>query len=446
VTPHATTRGYWEARASALAWKINVGAWVVRAAPAAFFVSSAFAVGFYALRRAELPLGWAEVAWWSALALALGICWWRARPCFYAAAEARVLLESQLRLDTRLTAAAAGIVGWPAQPATLPPVVTWRLRSTAGWVAGSAALLVAAVFAPVPRESTSNQVAGAAPALLQAEAMLAALQEMKVADPQAIEQLQEQASELARRPAAEQYSHSALEAADALRNQVAVSAAHLGRGLDSAANAMRSADGADMTGAAGELAAALSGLRDGALPANKDLLSHLPASEADLKNLTPEQRQQLAQQLAQAANGANGVAGAGGAGARVPRPDPNAPMQRRGQGRGFGQGQGRGGNEPGDGLGSGGPGGGGGHAPLGLASDASDAGDGSAETLKDGVLKNASLGDKLGTTAGAHDVDPAKSAGPMSAGAVSAPASGGEAVWVNRLTPSERAAVKNFFK
>lgn len=445
MTPHATTRGYWEARAAALAWKINIGAWLVRAAPAVFFVSSAFAVGFYALRRAELPLGWGAAALSSALAVAMVYCWWRSRRGFYNPADARVLLESQLRLDTRLTVAAAGMVAWPARPGELPAVLTWRLRSTTGWVAGSVALLAAALLAPVARDTAANRATDAPPALLQAEAMLAALQEMKVADPQAIEQLQERASELARRPAEEQYSHSALEAADALRNQVAVSAANLGRGLESASNAMRSADGPDMKGAAGELAAALSGLRDGALPANKDLLSHLPASEADLKNLTPEQRRQLAQQLANAAHNANGVAGAGGAGARVPRPDPNAPMQRRGQGRGSGQGRGNG-NEPGDGFGSGGEGGGGGHAPLGLASDASDAGDGSAETLQGGALKNVSLGDKLGTSAGAHDVDPAKSAGPMSAGAVAAPASGGEAVWVNRLTPAERAAVKNFFK
>jgi hypothetical protein len=43
-------------------------------------------------------------------------------------------------------------------------------------------------------------------------------------------------------------------------------------------------------------------------------------------------------------------------------------------------------------------------------------------------------------------VDPAKAVGPVSAGAVAAPASGGDAVWVNRLTPSERAALTTFFK
>jgi hypothetical protein len=61
-------------------------------------------------------------------------------------------------------------------------------------------------------------------------------------------------------------------------------------------------------------------------------------------------------------------------------------------------------------------------------------------------LKRFALGDKLGTSAGAHDVDPNKTAGPMSAGAISGAANGGEAVWVNRLTPAERAALKKHFK
>jgi hypothetical protein len=116
-----------------------------------------------------------------------------------------------------------------------------------------------------------------------------------------------------------------------------------------------------------------------------------------------------------------------------------------GQGKGFGKGRGRG-DESGDGWGSGGEGGGGGHAPLQLAKDASDAGDGKAQALDGDPLKRFALGDKLGTSAGAHDVDPTKTAGPMSAGDIAAPASGGEAVWVNRLTPTERAALKKHFK
>jgi hypothetical protein len=422
ITP-ASTRQFWETRAAALAWRINFAAWLAAAAPVFFFVATGAAVALYALRRAETVPAWASLAFTAAFLLAAIACWWRVRRGFFGAADARVLLESHLRLDTRLTAASAGLVAWPAAPAALAPVVRWQLRGPAGWLAASVALLALAAFAPVPVEKYAAHIAGPAPAILQTEAMLAALKEMKLADPAAIEQLADRARELARRPAEEQYSHSALEAADALRNQTAVAAAGLARGLDSAANALSSANDTDMKGAAGRLAAALEGLRGGALPANKDLLANLPMDQAALAALTPEQRQQLAQQLANAAGAAQGVGGATGKGARVAGPDPGA-----------------------DGVGGGGPGGGGDTAPLAFNKDASDAGDGNAQGLSLGSLKHFALGDKLGTTATAHDVDPSKATGPQAAGAVATPAQGGDAVWVNRLTPAERAALKKFYK
>jgi hypothetical protein len=433
ITP-SSTRRFWESRATALAWRINFAAWLERAAPAAFFVASGFAVAFYALRRAHSSLGLAWVALTVALALAAVACVWRARRVFFRALDARVLLESHLRLDTRLTAAAADLVPWPPVPQPFPAIVGWQLRAPAGWLAASFALLVLAIYAPIPRDAEGSRVAGAAPALLQTEEMLAALKEMKLADPQAIEQLTERARELARRPADEQYSHSALEAADALRNQTAAAAAELARGMESASTALRSANSEpDMKNAAGRLAAALSGLRDGPLPANKDLLSNLPASAGDLQDLSAEQREQLAQQLSHASQQASGVSGAAGAHAPVAQPDPNSRFTRGPAG-------------PGGGAGAGGEGGGGGSAPLMLSSEQSDAGDGLSQGLSGDQLKRVALGDKLGTTAGAHDVDSSKAVGPGSAGAIAAPAQGGDAVWVNRLTPAERAALKNFFK
>jgi len=425
VISPASTRRFWDSRATALAWRINLAAWLALAAPVLFFVVSGFAVAFYALRRAETPLFAAWLALGAALALAALASGWRARRGFFSAAEARVFLESHLRLDTRLTAATAGLVAWPVAPAPPRAVVRWQLAAPVGWFGASAALLALAVLAPVPHDAATAHASGPPPALLQAESMLAALKEMKVADAPSLEQLAERARELARRPADERYSHSALEAADELRNQTAASAAALARGLDSAAQALASANlDPDMKGAAGRLAAALSGLRDGALPANKELLANLPVSASDLQNLTAEQRARLAQQLADAAKGAKGVAGAAGVGAPVAKPDPDAPLT----------------------AGAGGPGGGGGTAPLSFAKDASDAGDGNAQALTGDALKRFALGDKLGTTRGVHDVDPAKAIGPVSAGAVAVPASGGEAVWVDRLTPAERTAVKNFFK
>lgn len=426
VTSSASSSRYWQQKAAALAWRINLGAWLVRMAPATFFVTTAFAVAIYAMRRVQSPLGFAMGGLGVALVLIAVGCWWRARKYFYQAVDARVLIESELRLDTRLTAAALDLVPWPNRPAKSPVILRWQLRPLLGWAAATITLLIAALLAPLPRDVAVSRPSGPPPSLLQAESMLSALKQMDVADPQAIDQLADRAAELARRPADQQYSHSALEAADAIRNQTAVAASELGRGLESASEALQSAsNSADMNGAAGRLAAAVSGLRDGAMPANKKLLSHLPKNAADLSQLTPEQLKALAQQLAQAGKGINGVVGAHGANAPMAEPNPN--------GKGMGPG-------------AGGLGGGGTTAPLMLADKPSDAGPGNEQALSADALKHFALGDKLGTSAGAHNVDADKLLGPVSAGSVATPASGGDAVWVNRLTPNERAALKNFFK
>jgi hypothetical protein len=266
------------------------------------------------------------------------------------------------------------------------------------------------------------------PSLAQTEALLNALAEAKVAESSAVEQIAERARELASRPAEEQYSHSALEAADSLRDQTTAAVAALSRNLAAASSALQSAEkDPTMKSSAGRLSAALSGLREGTLPANSDLMKQLGAAGSALGDLSPEQLKALAQQLANAAQRAQGVLGAAGAGAGVAQPDPN------GKGKSAPRG------------GPGGEGGGDASVPLALANDASDAGDGKAEALK-AALSHLALGDKLGTTVGTHEVDPTKALGPVSAGAVAAPAKGGEAVWVNRLTPAERAVLKDFYK
>jgi hypothetical protein len=77
---------------------------------------------------------------------------------------------------------------------------------------------------------------------------------------------------------------------------------------------------------------------------------------------------------------------------------------------------------------------------------ASDAGAGRTETASSDDLSRAALGELLGTERGEHELDPTKNAAPSAAGAVAAPAQGGDVVWVDRLTPKERAALKEFFK
>lgn len=417
-------RRFWETRARSLVWRINVGAWVERAAPAAFLVATPFAIALVALRRLGQPTGSMLAAFGVTLAVVALYVGWRVRAVFFSLPEALVLLESRLRLDTRLTAATAGLVPWPPAPADLQPVVRWRLGAPAGWLGATIALVALALTLPVAREATAPRFSGPAPSLLQTKEMLAALQDLKTADPAALEKLAERTAELARRPNEAQFAHSALEAADALRDQTAAAAAALGRNLESAAAALDAAsNSADLKSAAARLDAALQGLRDGALGANPDLLAQLPGNLGELTKLTAAQRAQLAQQLGQAGQQTRGVAGAAGAGASVAKADGPAN----------------------GGAGAGGEGGGE-AAPLTLANQVADIQPGKSEGLTLGDLSRVSLGDKLGTTSAAHTIDPNAALGPVAAGAVSAPAQGGDAVWVNRLTPAERAALKIFFK
>jgi hypothetical protein len=83
---------------------------------------------------------------------------------------------------------------------------------------------------------------------------------------------------------------------------------------------------------------------------------------------------------------------------------------------------------------------------LAFQNDRSDTGDGIAETLSPAELARIALSDRLGTTSGAPENNSINGVDPTSAGTLTGTAKGGDAVWVDRLTPTERSALKTFFK
>lgn len=446
---------HWEKVIRGLARRVNAAAWLERAAPGFFSVGVAAGFAAYGLRRLRMESGTAW-AWWAAGVAAGGVAvavfaWWRARPGFFRASDARTLLEHRLGLNSALSAAAAGLAKWP-EPRAVPPTLRWKARAVAPWLAGTVALAMAGLLLPVPAESVFDGARGTEkpPALAQTEAWLERLAEQEVARPEDLEKLAEQARGLGERTPEERYSHSALEAADTLRAQTAQAIRDLGANLEQAAAALapmeRPAEklsDEELGAVAARLGEALRGLQDGPLGAREELLKKLgsAANAAGRRSLSPEQAAQLKQQLAKAGRAATGVLGAEGAGAAVATADPSRPV-RFGRG-GFGEGEGEG--EDGE-FGAGGVSRGPGHAPLMFTERASEAGEGRTETLAAEDLSRAALGELLATERGEHEQDPKKSAGPSAAGAVAAPAQGGEVVWVDRLTPREKAALKEFFK
>lgn len=449
-------RRHWENLVRGLTWRVNLAAWLDRVSPLFFAVGTVAGFAAYALRRARLETehsasGW---IWWSvavsAALLAVGVlAWRRVRPAFFRKDDARALLERSLGLDSALSAAAAGVAAWPT-PFDPPSPLRWHAPATLGWLFSALVLGTTGLLAPLPARSVASYARATEkqPALAEAEAWLEQLAEQEVARPEDVEKLAEQARGLGERTPEERYSHSALEAADTLRSQTAQAIRGLGANLEEAAAALSALErpagqlsDQELGEVAARLGEALRGLQEGPLAAREELLKKLgaAANAAGRRSLSPEQAAQLRQQLSKAGRAATGVVGAQGRGAGVATADPNGRV-RIGSG-GVCEGQG-----DGEGFGSGAASRGPGLAPLYFRDEASDAGAGKTETLTADDLSRAALGELLGMERGEHEFDPKASVAPGAAGVVASAGQGGEVVWVDHLTPRERAALKGFFK
>lgn len=428
------TRAYWEQATSALRWRVNLAAWLEVLAPAWFFLSAGAGLLIFGLRRAEGPLWVAWTTWAAGGAILFLWAWRRVRGRFFDRTDARVYLEHSLRLDAALSAASAGVTAWPERPRGAPALLRWRAGPSLGWLAAAVLLILAASSLPVPAVETVRPVEKP-PALAQVEQLLADLSVAQVAAPESVDPLAEQARELAARSLEQQYSHGGLEAADALRDQAMNAVDQLARGLDAAASALAPLEagagnlGDDVAGGAAEqLGAALQGLKNGRLQPNDSLLSQLSATGGgNLKGLSPSQLSSLRSALEAASAELQRMLAENGGAARIMRP---------------GDGPAGEGDQPGIGGISRGRG----DAPLGFSAESAPEQAGREQALGSEDLERASIGDMVGVTRDRPELDREKMAGRGSAGTVAAPASGGEAVWVNRLTPAERKVLKDFFK
>ncbi|MDF3058201.1 MAG: hypothetical protein K0R17_2416 [Rariglobus sp.] len=431
----ATSPHFWARTISGLTVRINGALWLERFSPGAFAVAVAASIAIYALRRLHVATDWGWVLLAAGLVVAGGVSWLRMRRHRFSRTDARVLLEYRLRLDTGLTAAEAGLAPWPARRPVPAGMLRWRSPAVTGWLGAAAVLVLAGVWLPVPAtDSVAVRPIEKPPALMQTEAWLEALSKLDVIEPASVEPLAARAEELSRLSPEKQYAHSGLEAADALREQTSAAMQGLAHALENASAALMPMEQAgsplttEQLKSVGErLEAALRGMREGSLKVSPDLLKACEACAGNPRALTPGEAAQLRKSLAQAGGQLRGVRGAEGAGAQIAGISGIVMM-------------------PGAAPGQGGVNRGPGEAPLSFSDTASDTGPGKTETVSNNDLSRAAMGDLLGTQTGEHDLDPSRAQGITSGGAPAATAAGGEAVWVNRLTPAERAALSSFFK
>ncbi len=411
--------------------------WLEIASPAFFALSTAAGIALYALRRTHGPIAY---LWLAVLLGSVGVAffaWRRARSSWYGITDARVLLETTLGLNSRLSAAVAGVTIWPAALNPLPPVLRRNSLAAFGWLVTAFGLLAIAWWAPLPDGARQTRpVVEKSPALAQTEAMLAELAKLDIADPVSRDQLAAELHELSSHSPEDQYSHSALEAADALRDQTMEAVKGLARNYDSAASALSAFESRDTATAGNEkqqvgqqLSNALDGLRTGRLAGNREIVSALDAAEKSPSSLSSEQQRQLRDRLAAAGAQAHGIAGAAGAEATIAAPDWNHPATGQNQ------------------RGNGGVDEGGGETPLTMTSQLADWQNGQLQGVSGTDLSRAALGDLLNVgNGGAPQVDKSTLQVLTTAGDLKNSGHGGEAVWVDRLTPAERAAMQQLFK
>lgn len=436
---------FWQQTQRKIKWRINLTLWGERFLPLFFLFSSLTALLFYLFRR------WGENPLWPGLALipilaGLAIyVYVRLKRNFFTRQDTLAFLDDKLQLNTRLSLANSGKGEWPDEQ-RLAPCLKWRSPLPfILWPVSSLILIALSLSIPLPASVTSTPYTSAPPALEQVDKWMEALSQMKELDQEQLEELEEKVQSLLERPNEEMYTHSALEAAESLKEQMDQEMKEFSQNLKRFQDALSSAQNEDAAqtnnAQANEdsLKSAMEAMDGKNLQLSKDALNPAkgnngPAQKQSAKggkNFSPNKMSQMSdaqkQKLKDMAQRAREQLEA----LNQSLKDCNGNCDSLGNGNG-------------NGPGKGGPGGGGGAAPLALGKTAPEINMEKEDLLSDPNAE-ITLGEKIGEQSGIFDVqDDGKRA--SSAGKVRKPSSGGQTTWEEQYTPAEKEALKNFFK
>lgn len=408
---------FWQNRARRLAAQVNLGwglalgatrlgATLLVAAPVILLVRAQGAPGAVALGLAAL-----------AVALGFGSTASAAWPRRYRRADALCRLDHDLGLGGALLAAADGVGPWP------PPVrggarLTWRgARLVPGWLFAPAVLL-AALFVPLPAPAPPEGRPGAAP--VEWSALKETLQDLEqegLLDPAELDRWAEQLAALEGLPAEQRFDEETLEATEALQGQVRSTASRAARAVEDIERALAQARGAD----GGPRGAGEQALRRALAAADAEGLALDPGLAQQLRRLDPqdlpsmpsEALDDLRRRLAEAAAAGRAAGGEGGAEAV------GLGEVRRGPGA----------------------------APIELTGPAArrlGARTARVEGRRDPARD--ALGDVVRVDAVPPEVDEGAYRGPRASPGTEHLGRGGDAVWPLHLDPSEQALLERYFE
>lgn len=439
----------WEGHAARTVRRWNLAWWLQAFAPAAGILSLViFGIVFYARSQGRsFQPGWIAGGIILLYGLAALAAWARVRNQFSGKNDGLVRLESHLRLNNSLTAAAQGITAWPQAPDKVDDGFRFRARWLAAPSLLTAACLMMAFLLPVPTPATAV-VIPPPQSLDRAEAILTTLEKQEIADPAALEKAREQLEALRAQDPQEYYSHHSLEAADTLETSLQHAVGEMGRNLQSAAQSAESLEKFDnsLSPAARQqlgrdFQAAVEGIKNSSLGANAGLMKQLSGLDpSKLKEIDPKQLQQMLKNLKDKAQACKDCKGPGNAESEAEKALNDLLNGKDGEGEGEGEGDG-----DGEGMGSGGVNRGPGTGPLRFQKKASELDTDRLERLENDDLTRTLPGDNMGTSDTEHNLDKT-STGPSAGGSVSGSGTGGDAVWRDQLLPTEQKVLRGYFK
>lgn len=453
----ASNQRWWLQQASRTARRINF-AWWMESITTPLVIGSligAVALLFVRNRQADLsPVLLTTVIGGSVFIIALA-CWVFAARKFEKADRALVRLEATMKLNNALSAASAGVSPWPAPTPVVDPGIRWHWPRLIFPPIAALGLLAAGLLIPISSAKSPPSSPEQPQAWKQLDSSLEHLTKEQLVDEKYLEETRKKLEELKSQKEEQWFSHSSLEATDALKKEHRSEMSRMEQELDRASKALEALEKnggsnlAEQQQQLNEFQQALQGLQNGTMKPNSELLQQLKQLDPQsLKQLSKEQMQQLSESLKQNAQCLKQGQGEGQGTdwSEELMAEGNSNGQGQGEGGGQGEGEGEGGESQGqEGTGKGDVSRGPGHDPnvLGNEKDGIKTGEMTGIDSKD--LSKALPGDLLELQNGEHDVDQSASK-TTQGGNTNATGAGGDRVWKDSLDPGEQRTLKKFFE
>ena len=433
---------YWRKAALRTSRRVNFAWWLQKFAPLFLLTSLLSACLLIVSRRQDLTS--IPSLPFAIFSLALLASWLLAKKHFTNPEASLVRLESQMGLKNALTAANDGISRWPSPPEKTDDGFRWNWRMISLPFAAGIAFLVAGYSLPISPVDLEHRQLQQPRAWQELEADIEQLTEEEIIEEDYLEKMEERLEELKAQDQDDWFSHASLEATDSLKSSHETEVARLQRNLLKALQNFEELQQtklspADRDQLMEDLDKNLRNMEAGAMKPNLDLLKRLGENGLkELKNLTPEQQQELRQQLKKNAEKLAQTRAGQKKGDWLDQL--MAQEEKKGEGENNGPGDpnkkqpGKGGVDRGPGV-----------APQVLGDESEAFRLSRIENLESQDLSNSLPGDLLQLQDGEHEVDRSGSR-PQSGGGIKSAGTGGDRIWKESLMPDEKKVIRNFFK